>query len=233
MNTFKGPFKVVSKEMALTFYINAFLTVALFGLYIFLSSNIDPNELLGVIFGPLYVVFFAYPFIFFKAYKYILSLGGTRKQFMISAISASMIYLIAATVLLNVLHLLGGVIFQNGYNFHMADLLADPSTAMYFWIDFLWMFILFGIGMFAQAILFNFGAIRTLILGAIIILASVTAYFFMDLTPLFEFIIQEHLLFIHLFALLSLILIAASYFMMRNAPLERGGRKIFKVSSVN
>lgn len=233
MNTLKGPFKVVSKEMRLTFYINAFLTIALFALYIFLSTKTDSNELLGVIFGPFYVVFLAYPFVFFKAYKYILALGGTRKQFMISAITASMIHLIGATVLLNVLHLLGESLFHTGYNFHMADILADPNAAMYFWVDFLWLFILLGIGMFAQVIYFNLGAPRTLILGAIIILGSVAAYFFMDLTPLFEFIIQEHLLFLHLSALISLILIAVSYFMMRNAPLERGDRKIFRVSTVN
>lgn len=233
MNTLKGPFKVVSKEMRLTFYINAFLTVALFVLYLFLSTKTDSPELLGVIFGPFYVVFLAYPFVFFKAYKYILALGGTRKQFMISAITASMIHLVSATLLLNVLHLLGESLFHEGYNFHMADLLTDPNTAMYFWVDFLCLFILLGAGMFTQVIYFNLGASRTLILGAIIILGSVAAYFFIDLTPLFEFIIQEYLLFLHVSALVSLIMLVFSYFMMRNAPLERGDRKVFKVSAVN
>ena len=233
MNTLKGPFKVVMKEMGLTFYINTFLTVALFALYIFLSTKAEPNEMLGVIFGPFYVVFAAYPFIFFKAYKYILALGGTRKQFMFSALAVSMIYLVAAALILTALHLLGEVIFENGYNFHMAHILSNPGTAMYFWVDFLWLFILFGIGLFAQATYFNLGAVRTLTLGAVIILVSVAAYFFLDLTPLFEFIIENHLLFLHLFALASLILIAASYFMMRNAPLEHGDRKVFRMRPAN
>ena|SRR5699024_1394881 len=228
MNTLKGPFNVVNKEMSLTFIINAFLTIALFALYIFLGTRADSDTMLGVIFGPYYVVFAAYPFVFFKAYKYILALGGTRKQFMISAVTISLIYLIAATILLNLLHLIGSKVLHNGYSFHMANILGDPSTAMYFWVDFLWLFILFGLGMFAQAIYFNLGAIRTLILGGILILAGVTIYFFTDLTPLFEFIVREHLMFLHLFALLSLILIGLSYFMMRNAPIEQGDRKIFR-----
>ena len=233
MNTLKGPFKVVSKEMRLTFYINTGITIALFALYIFLSTQSDGNELLGLIFGPFYIVFLTYAFIFFKSYKLILSFGGTRKQFMLSSFISAFLYITAGTIVLTTLHYIGKAIFQNGYVFHMADILNDANPAMYFWVDFLWLFILFGVGMFAQVINFNLGALRSLILAAIIILGSVAAYFFMDLTPLFEFIIQEHLLFLHLSALISLILIAVSYFMMRNAPLERGDRKIFRVSTVN
>lgn len=44
---------------------------------------------------------------------------------------------------------------------------------------------------------------------------------------------KEYLLFLHVSALISLIMLVFSYFMMRNAPLERGDRKVFKVSAVN
>lgn len=233
MNTLKGPLKVLHKEMALTLYINIVLTVLLFALYFYFSTQSEPQTMLGVIFGPFYVVFAAYPFIFFKAYRYILALGGTRKQFMISALAMTMIYLIAAAIILTALHLLGETILQNGYNFHMAHILSDPGALMYFWTDLLWLFILFGAGLFAQAVYFNLGAVRSLILGAALILVSVAAYFFMDLTPLFEFIIEEHLLFLHLSALVSTALIAVSYFMMINAPLERGDRKIFHINALN
>lgn len=233
MNTLKGPLRIVTKEMGLTFYINVGITIALFGLYIFLSSITDENGLLGLIFGPFYIVFLTYPFIFFKSYKYILSLGGTRKQFMISSFIAALIYLAASTIVLNVLHIIGKEIFQNGYIFHMADILENASMPMYFWIDFLWLFILFGIGMFVQVINFNLGTLRTFILGAVVILGAITAYSFMDLTPLFEFIIMDHLLFVHLLALGSLVLMVISYFMMRNAPLERGDRKLFGAPAAN
>lgn len=233
MNTLKGPFSVVFKEMKLTFYINTGITIALFALYIFLSTQLDGNEMLGLIFGPFYIVFLTYAFIFFKSYKLILSFGGTRKQFMLSSFIAAFLYITAGTIVLTALHYIGEVTFQDGYVFHMADILNDANPAMYFWVDFLWLFILFGLGMFAQVINFNLGALRTLILAAIIILGSVSAYFFINLTPLFEFIINEYLLFLHLLALGSLVLLAASYFMMRNAPLERGDRKIFKANTVN
>ena len=134
---------------------------------------------------------------------------------------------------MNVLHLLSRMTFQNGSIFHMAGILNDPNPAMYFWIDFLWLIILFGIGMFAQVINFNLGTIRTLTLAAVLILAAVTAYFFLDLTPLFEFIIIDHLLFVHILALASLILLVLSAFMMKNAPLERGDRKLFTASATN
>lgn len=233
MNTLKGPFKIVAKEMSLTFYINVGITIALFALYIFLSTQLDGNNMLGLIFGPFYVIFLTFPFIFFKSYKYILSLGGTRKQFMISSFIAGLLYILAGAVILTILYYAGKLLLQDGYMFHMADLLDTANPAMYFWIDFLWLFILFGIGMFVQAINFNLGTLRTLVLAGVLILASITAYFFIDLMPLLEFIVNDHLMFIHLLALGAAGLSVLSYFMMRNAPLERGDRKIFRVNAVN
>lgn len=233
MNTLKGPFKVVSKEMRLTFCINVGITIALFALFIFLSTQLDGNEMLGLIFGPFYIVFLTYAFMFFKSYQFILSFGGTRKQFMISSFISSLLYIGLGTILLTVLHYMGEMVFHNGYVFHMADILSDANPAMYFWVDFLWLFILFGIGMFAQVINFNLGTLRTLIAAAAIILGSVTAYFFMDLTPLLEFFITDYMLFLHLLALGSFILLVLSYFIMRNAPLERGDRKIFSTAATN
>lgn len=233
MSTLKGAFKIVTKEMGLTFYINLALTIGLFALYCLLSFRVEGSEYLGVIFGPFYVVFLAYPFILFKSYKYILALGGTRNHFLISTLLASFMYLFITVTVLNGLHLIGDMIFQDGYIFHMADLVNDTNTAMYFWVDFLWLSILFGIGMFVQVINFNLGTLRTLSGGAVLILTSVALFFFIDLTPLFEFIITDYALFVHLLALGALILLVLSYFMMRNAPLERGDRKIFNTAMIN
>lgn len=234
MNTLKGPLRIVSREMSLTFYINTGITIALLLLYMFLSTKLDgSNEMIGLIFGPFYIVFLTFAFIFFKSYKFILALGGTRQQFMLSSYIAGLFYILASALVLTAMHYLGKAIFENGYVFHMADILPNANPAMYFWVDFLWLFILFGIGMFAQVINFNLGAIRSLIIAGIIILGSITAYFFIDLAPLFEFFINDYLLFLHLLALGSLILMTLSFFMMKNAPLERGDRKIFKVRAVN
>lgn len=233
MNSLKGPLKIVSKEMGITLYINIALTITLFALYLFLSTRADSNEMLGILFGPFYAIFLAYPFIFFKSYKFILALGGTRKQFIVSSFLSTLAFIIICTIILNVLYLISGMTFQNGFIFHMADILNDANAAMYLWIDFLWLFIIFGIGMFVQAINFNLGTIRTLSLGGILILAAIIAYFFLDLTPLFEFIIMDHLLFVHILALAALIMLLLSAFMMNNAPLERGDRKIFTSPAAN
>src|SRR5699024_8268077 len=170
---------------------------------------------------------------FFKSYKFILALGGTRKQFIVSSFLSTLAFIIICTIILNVLYLISGMTFQNGFIFHMADILNDANAAMYLWIDFLWLFIIFSIGMFVQAINFNLGTIRTLSLGGILILAAIIAYFFLDLTPLFEFIIMDHLLFVHILVLAALIVLLLSAFMMNNAPLERGDRNIFTSPAAN
>lgn len=233
MNTLKGPLKIVSKEMGLIFHINAAVTIALFALFLFLSFRIDGNENLGMIFGPFYAIFLFYAFMFFKSYNYIISFGGTRMQFILSTFISTLIFLTVGTIILNALYILGEMIFQNGYIFHMADILNGANPAMYFWVDFLWLFILFGFGMFAQVINFNLGIFRTFSLLGVILLASIAIFFFADLTPLFRFIVTDHLLFIHILAILSLVLLALSAFMMRNAPLKRGDRKIFSTTATD
>src|SRR5690606_10515817 len=145
MNTLKGPFKIVTKEMGLTFYINLALTIGLFGLFYFLSFRAEGNEYLGLIFGPFYVVFLIYPFILFKSYKFILSMCGTRNHFLISTFFATLMYLVIGVIVLNALYIMSEMIFRDGYIFHMADLMSDSNPVMYFWIDFLWLFILFAI----------------------------------------------------------------------------------------
>lgn len=233
MNTLKGPFKIVKKEMGITFYINLALTFALFALYFFLSFRVNENENLGVLFGPFFAVFLLYPFLMFKSYRLIISLGGTRKQFTVSVLLATLMFLVIAAVVLNVLYMLGEMIFPNGHMFHMADLINDAGPVMYFWIDLLWLFILFSIGMIVKVIYFNLGTVRTLSGGAILLLAGITVYFYVDFGPFFEFIITDHLLFVHLLAIGAAACLVLSYFMMRNAPLERGDRKLFNTSAVH
>lgn len=231
MHTLNGSFKIVAKETGVTFYINIFITAAIFALFIILNSISSSNDVGGVLFGPFYIVFLTLPFIFFKAYRFILGLGGTRTQFMFASYLSSLIFLTGAAIILTAFHFIGETIFRDNYTvFHMADVIAEPSLFMYFWIDFLWLFILFSIGMFAQVINFNLGTIRSLILVGLLVLISISAYFYIDFAPLLDFIFTDYTLFVHLLAAGSLILLVLSHFMMKNAPLERGDRKILKPS---
>src|SRR5699024_10695153 len=100
MNSLKGPLKIVSKEMEITLYIKLALTIALCVLYIFLSTRADSNEMLAILFGPFYAIFLTYPFIFFKSYKFILALGGTKKQFIVSSFLSTLAFIILCTIIL-------------------------------------------------------------------------------------------------------------------------------------
>ncbi|QQK80836.1 hypothetical protein HUG20_13660 [Salicibibacter cibi] len=227
MNTLKGPLRVIIKEVNVTFYINVGVTLGLMALYIFLSFYLGENEMLGITFGPFYGIFLIYPFILFKGYKYILSLGGTRKQFMIATYLSISIYIILSGILLNGLHFLSPYLLNEGYIFHMADLVSGSNPLLYVWIDVLWMIILFGVGLIAQSVYFNLGTVRTLIGGAALLIAVLATYFFADLQPLIEFIIVDHLLFVHILAGVSVLFMLFSYLFMKNGPLERGDRHFF------
>ena len=227
MNTFKGPFRLIIKEMNVTFYINLVVTLALMGLYIFLSFYLAENDMLGVTFGPFYAIFFVYPFIVFKGYKYILSLGGTRKQFMFATYLSIGIYIVLSGIILNGLHYLSPYLLNEGYIFHMADLVNGSHPLLYIWIDILWMIILFGVGVIAQSIYFNLGTVRTLSGVAALLIAILATVFFADFSPLIEFIITDHFLFIHILGGISVLFMLFSYHFMKNGPLERGDRHLF------
>ncbi|MBM7839933.1 putative membrane protein [Alkalihalobacillus xiaoxiensis] len=224
MNTLKGPFQLISKEMNQTFLINAGITIALMGLFIFLSFYADGNESLGVIFGPFYVIFLVYPFFLIKGYKCILSLGGTRKQYMIATYLSVAIYIVLSVLILNGFYFLSPYLLNQGYIFHIADLVNGSNPFLYLWVDALWLFILFGIGAIAQSIYFNLGAVRSLSVGAIFLLVSLATVFFADLSPIIEFFITEHLLFVHTLTGISGLFVLLSYMFMKNGPLETGDR---------
>src|SRR5699024_22685 len=118
MNSLKAPLKIVSKETGITLYIVIASTIALFGLYVCQTTIAYSTELLGILFGPFYAIFLAYSFIFFKSYKFILALGGTRKQFIVSSFLSTLAFIIICTIILNVLYLISGMTFQNGFIFH-------------------------------------------------------------------------------------------------------------------
>ncbi|ALX48407.1 hypothetical protein [Lentibacillus amyloliquefaciens] len=227
MNTLKGPFLLMFKEMRLTFYINFGITIALMALYIFLSYSTGENGDLGSIFGPFYAVFLIYPFILFQGYKYILSLGGTRRQFMMATFASVSIYMVLSVLILNGLHLLSQFFIDQGQMFHMADLVNGSHPLLYIWIDLLWVVFLFGVGIMIKTIWFNLGNVRTLICGAILLMVLITTYTFADLSPFIEFVIVDHLLFVHILAGIAVLFMLLSFLIMRNGPLERGDRARF------
>ncbi|WP_026701921.1 hypothetical protein [Salibacterium aidingense] len=190
MNTFKGPFRLLLKEMRPTFYINTLVTLVLMAFFIILGfwteSADNSTVAVGVIFGPYYAIFLAYPFIIFPGYRYILSLGGTRKQFMKAALMSAVLYVLLAMLILNGLHFLSESIVSFGNHsisfFHMADLVNGENPLLYLWVDILWCLFLFGVGMIAKSIWFNFGPLRTLMAVTGLLILGIAAVTFLDLS---------------------------------------------------
>src|SRR5690625_6212484 len=84
MNTFIGPFRLMMREMRLTFYINVAITFVLFVFFNFLGFIDAAESVSFILFGPFFIVFLIYLFLNFNGYNYILSFGGPRKQFVLA-----------------------------------------------------------------------------------------------------------------------------------------------------
>ncbi|GAK04293.1 hypothetical protein JCM19037_2685 [Geomicrobium sp. JCM 19037] len=74
MNTLTGPLLLMRKEMNITFIINMMITVVLFFSFAWIGS-LEANASF-VLFGPIYAIFLLYPWVNFKGYSLILSLGA-------------------------------------------------------------------------------------------------------------------------------------------------------------
>src|SRR5699024_3662469 len=73
-----------------------------------------------ILFGPFFIVFLIYPFINFKGYNYILSLGGTRKQFVLAMYLSVLIFSFASVALLTFLYYLSThIVVSTAILFHL------------------------------------------------------------------------------------------------------------------
>lgn len=229
MNTFTGPFRLMMKEMSLTFYINATITFVLFVFYNFLGF-IGATESGGfILFGPIFFVFLLYPFINFSGYKYILSLGGTRKQFVLAMYLTAFLYSVISVLLLNSFYLITNLINSTSNLFHLAELVNSSNGLFYLWIDFSWIIFIFSIGMIAKTIWFNYGSVISLAGATLLLMITIVIVVFGDISWLFEFIFTNYLLFVTVLFVLSLVLLIFSYLLMLNAPLEKGNRLISNI----
>src|SRR5699024_3360933 len=157
MNTFIGPFRLMMREMRLTFYINVAITFVLFVFFNFLVFIDAAESVSFILFGPFFIVFLIYPFINFKGYNYILSLVGTRKQFVLAMSLSALIFSVASVALLNFLYYLCANIVGSTANlFHLGGLLNASNCLVYLWVVFSWFLFLLILGMFAKSFWFNF-----------------------------------------------------------------------------
>ncbi|MED3574936.1 hypothetical protein [Cytobacillus praedii] len=236
MNTFNGPFRVIFEDLRIQFYILTVATLVLSIVYLIIGKILSSHDTftIGASFGPYYSLYIYYPFLAYtKAYKYTLSLGGTRKQFLLSTIANIGLFLLMTTFILNFFYYLTDYLSNQGIIstslIHMGDLVKGASPLLYPWIDLLWGLILFGIGLFVSSFWFYFGTIRTMV-GATFLLVLAISYIALgDIIPFIEFVNNEHLAFVHILAGISCLLIVLSYFIMRNGPLERCTKLNFSI----
>ncbi|WP_102275272.1 hypothetical protein [Cytobacillus massiliigabonensis] len=228
MNTFKGPFRVIFEDLRIQFYILTGATLVLSLVYLIIGKILASHDTftVGASFGPYYSLFLYYPFLAYtKAYKYTISLGGTRKQFLLSTIANTGIFLLMTTLILNAFYLLTDYLANkeiiSAKLIHMGDLVKGASPLLYPWIDLLWGIILFGIGLFLCSCWYYFGTVRTMIAATILLILAISYIAFGEISPFIQFMISKHLTFVHILAGISCLLIFLSYFIMRNGPLER------------
>ncbi|GKU83900.1 hypothetical protein [Niallia sp. NCCP-28] len=231
MNTFTGPFRLMMKEMNRTFYINAVITFVLFVFFSFLGF-IDAKSVSFTLFGPFFIVFLLYPFINFKGYHYILSLGGTRIQFVSAIYLSTFIFSVISVLLLNLFYYLSTNIISSGSNsvnfFHLADLVNSSNWLVYLWVDFSWIIFLFSLGMIAKTIWFNYGTLFSLVAATLLLIIGTSIVVFGDISWLIELIFMHHLQFVNSLFGLSVVFLLSSYLLMINAPLEKGDRLILQ-----
>ena len=230
MNTFNGPFRLMMKEMSMTFYINLVITFVLFIFFNLLGFINLTESGAFLLFGPFFFVFMLYPFVNFKGYDYILSFGGTRKQFVFAFYLSALIYGVISVAFLNLLYYLSiNVIKSSSIEFyHLADIANDTNWIVYLWVDFIWIFFVFALGMIAKTVWFNFGTLFSLAIATFLLIISTVMVVFGDIRWLVELIINNYLLFVTILLGLSIIFLFAAYLLMRNAPLEKGDRMIIK-----
>lgn len=228
MNTFTGPFRLMMREMSMTFYINVFITFALFVFYNVLGYMGVAESGSFILFGPLFVVFLLYPFINFSGYQYILSLGGTRKQFVLAFYLSAVIYSVLGGVILNLFYFFTTLLTSGNYLFHFAKFIHTTNWLIYFWIDFSWIFFLFSLGMIAKTVWFNYGTAFLLAVSTILLIIGTIAVVFGDMSSLITTFLEHHLKFVTILFGLSIVFLLLSYSLMKNAPLEKGGRLNFK-----
>ncbi|MGG3928019.1 hypothetical protein ABET51_18815 [Metabacillus fastidiosus] len=240
MNTFKGPFRIMFEDLRFQFYILAGVTSFLSILYIVLGIFVpsDDKFMVGVSFGPFYGFFLIYPFLFYsKAFKYIVSFGGTRKQFLLSSFLNISLFLIIAVLLLNIFYFLTDYLVSEGISkgtlFHMGDLVSGAGIYLYPWIDLLWGIVLFSISFFLSSVWYYYGTLRTMIGLTAFALLAITFITLGNLNDIISFIIIHHLAFVHILAAVGIVMMILSYFIMRNGPLERGKTAGFTVGSGN
>src|SRR5690625_8038459 len=104
MNTFIGPFRLMMREMRLTFYINVAFTFVLFVFFNFLGFIDAAESVSFILFGPFFIVFLIYSFIYFIGYYYIISLVCIRKQFFLAMYISLLIFSFVSVLLINVLY---------------------------------------------------------------------------------------------------------------------------------
>lgn len=226
-STFTGPFKLMFEDLKKQTIIILSVTLAILILSS-LTGFLISDQYSGAIFGPIYGFFLIYPFLLYnKTYRYVLSLGGTRKQYLVSTMINTILFICINTLILNVAYQLNVYLSEKNISpihlQHAGAMLASDNPLLYWWTDILFCFFLFGLFFFINSIWFYLGTMRTVVGGGI--LGGLFFILFTNeaMSKIIDLFINHFLTFIHILGLIGLLGMALSYFIMRNGPIERGG----------
>src|SRR5699024_12332496 len=123
--------------------------------------------------------FLIYPFLNYKGYNYIISLGGTRKQFVLTMYLSVLIFSFASVALLNFLYYLStNIVGSTATLFHLGGLVNSANWLVYLWVDFSWILFLFSLGMIARIFCFNYGTVLSLSVATLFLIISMVIVVF-------------------------------------------------------
>lgn len=229
-STFNGPFKLMFEDLKKQTIIILSITVSILILFS-ISGYLIGENFTGAIFGPIYGFFLIYPFLLYnKTYKYVLSLGGTRRQYLLSTIINTVLFIFINTAFLNVMYQLNLYLSENNGNLvhlqHVGLLFQSDNPVLYWWADVVLCVFLFGVLLLVNSLWFYLGTIRLLI--GITIFGGILVVWFTNegMGKIIDLFINHLLTFIHILGFAGLCGMALSYLIMRNGPLERGGHLV-------
>lgn len=228
-STFNGPFKLMFEDLKKQTIV--ILSITLGVVILFSISGHLFGDFTGSIFGPIYGFFLIYPFLLYnKTYKCVLSLGGTRRQYLLSTIINTVLFICINTAFLNVIYQLNLYLSENNLNpvhlQHVGLLFQSDNPVLYWWVDVVLCVFLFGVFLLVNSLWFYLGTIRILI-GLTMIGGLFVVWFTNEgMGKIIDLFVNHLLSFINILGFIGLCGMALSYLIMRNGPLERGGHLV-------
>ncbi|MGM7703553.1 hypothetical protein ACSVDE_17665 [Pseudalkalibacillus sp. Hm43] len=227
MSSMSGTARLIYSDIRKISQLMWLITLLLATAWIIFGITLDPTGFSTSISGPLYIgLFMVYPIIAItNTFKYAIGFGSTRIQYLKVFYGMGLLMVLINMFLFNVLYAFLGMLTERGilgFEFLHTGMMSSYNGFLdYVWIDIMAGLALFGITFFIAATWFRFGFIRFSIGFTVI---AFIGYIF-HVTVAYDAFIEwmftlDSLVGFSLFGLIGLVLLFATFPLLRNAPLH-------------